>query len=98
MAEVVNFKGGIEEGEWKAYHETGKLKSLGQYKKGKEEGKWKFFHENGKLQSSGNFKDGIEDGGWKYYDINGKAIVSDDKISDWDAINKSLKQQQSGQN
>ena len=39
-----------EEGEWKYYHENGKLEAIGNYKNGKEEGEWKFYHENGKLE------------------------------------------------
>ena len=30
------------EGEWKFYHENGKLEHIGNYKNGKLEGEWKF--------------------------------------------------------
>ena len=33
--EIVNYKNGKEEGEWKGYHENGNLEEIGNYKNGK---------------------------------------------------------------
>ena len=49
---------GKKEGEWKYYHENGKLAAIENYKNGKAEGEWKFYHENGKLEQIGNAKNG----------------------------------------
>ena len=40
---------GQKTGEWKSYHENGKLYSVGKFENGKATGKWKFFDENGNL-------------------------------------------------
>ena len=77
-----------EEGEWKFYHENGKLESrIGNYKNGKQEGEWKFYHrklEIIKMESqkeNGNYimLEGLkiikmekQEGELKFYHENGK--------------------------
>jgi antitoxin component YwqK of YwqJK toxin-antitoxin module len=60
-------------GLWKTFHESGQLKSEGNYKDGKQIGLWKTYHENGQLREEGyyNLLDGMT-GSWKKYHSNGK--------------------------
>ena len=36
-------------GEWKIYHENGRIKGVGKYENGKMIGRWRYYNENGKL-------------------------------------------------
>lgn len=62
----------IRQGAFKAFYQSGKLASEGNYVEGKEDGAWKNFHENGKLASAGTYVQGKEHGVWKYYGLGGK--------------------------
>ena len=60
----------IRTGEWKYYHENGKLDEIGSYSKGRT-GEWKAYHENGQLSSLGNYSGDVKYDEWKYYYKNG---------------------------
>ena len=74
LAIIDNYKNGKREGEWKFYHENGKL-GIGNYKNGEQEGESKWYHENGKLDIIGNSKNGKQEGESKWYHENGKLKV-----------------------
>ena len=69
---IGSYKDGKPEGEWKWYHENGKLETIASFKDGKAEGEWKWYHENGKLETIGSFKGGKAEGEWKSYYKNGQ--------------------------
>lgn len=47
---------GQKEGKWRAYHENGMLRYVGQFKEGQPEGEFKYFFNSGDLQSVLNFE------------------------------------------
>ena len=51
VLKVEGFKNenGIKTGEWKTYHENGKLKDIGNFLEGLKTGEWKSYDKNGKL-------------------------------------------------
>ena len=57
---------GREQGEWKEYYESGKIKSTGNYIDGKKEGIWKSAFENDSLEQFGAFSKGKPIGPWKW--------------------------------
>lgn len=59
-------------GEWKFYHENGKLKTVGSYNSdGYKNGVWKTYDKNGTLTEEETFTDGNYDATSKYYDDEG---------------------------
>jgi len=77
-----------KEGEWKAYHENGHLKSTGNYTKGFKQGKWTYYYDNKEVKATGAYlllntktehlvkklKEDAKDGVWKNFDENGTLI------------------------
>ena len=73
IQEVRNFDiDGSFSGAYKSYHETGKLKSEGQYTNGSMNGKWKFFFRTGNIKEIVHFRDNVENGPFLEYFENGK--------------------------
>jgi antitoxin component YwqK of YwqJK toxin-antitoxin module len=73
IQEVRNFDaGGSFSGAYKSYHETGKLKSEGQYVNGSMSGKWKYFYRTGNIKEIVHFRDNVENGPFIEYYENGK--------------------------
>lgn len=58
---------GREQGEWKEFYESGKLKAIGNYTDGKKDGLWKHTFENDSLEQIGVFVKGKPEGLWKWY-------------------------------
>lgn len=71
MGEGIVDAEGNRQGNWKEYHDTGELKSEGEYKDGKRVGPWKFYHKNGQAEQLGSYIGGQPDGEWKWYYPNG---------------------------
>lgn len=68
-------KQGLEQGDWKFFHTSGKLKAKGKYIDGKRYGKWVFFFENGQIEQEGFYdKGGRFTGLWQWYYKNGKLL------------------------
>jgi antitoxin component YwqK of YwqJK toxin-antitoxin module len=59
-------------GPYKSYHESGQLKSEGQYVNGAMEGKWKFFYRTGNIKEIVHFRNNVENGPFIEYYENGK--------------------------
>ena len=55
LKEIVNFKNGQREGEWKFYYVNGKLKEIVNFKSGSAEGEYKLYYESGNLEEIYNF-------------------------------------------
>ena len=73
IQEVRNFdNNGSFSGAYKSYHETGKLKSEGQYVNGSMNGKWKYFYRTGNIKEIVHFRDNVENGPFIEYYENGK--------------------------
>lgn len=65
-------KTGSFTGAFKAFHESGSMRSEGQYENGAMTGKWKFFYKSGNIKEIIFFRDNVENGPFiEYYD-NGK--------------------------
>jgi len=70
-------------GDWKWWHESGSVQSLGNYgKDGKFNGEWKSFYENGQLAGERNYKSGKKVGQWKWYFDNGKKSAVEQYMND----------------
>jgi antitoxin component YwqK of YwqJK toxin-antitoxin module len=63
--------GGKKDGEEKAYHDSGNLKSIFEYQNDVIHGKSKNWYDNGELEMEGNFKNGKKDGKCIFYFENG---------------------------
>ena len=73
MAEGVLDTAGLQQGEWKEYHENGQLKSIGKYMNGIKVGEWKYFYSNKQMFETGKYDNqGREQGKWIWYFDNGK--------------------------
>lgn len=73
MAEGVLDSAGVQQGEWKEFHENGQVKSIGKYVNGIKVGEWKYYFANGKMFENGKYdKKGKEEGKWMWYFANGK--------------------------
>jgi len=70
-----SFEDNNQVGEWKRYHQTGKLRDVGSYDKdGKRTGKWTSYYNDGVLESEENFSKDKYDGITKIYSDQGKLI------------------------
>ncbi len=63
---------GVEEGEWKYYHENGQHKYSIKFEKGKKNGVLNYYYKNGKLNYSQLYKDDVMQGYYISYYLNGK--------------------------
>lgn len=73
--EQTNYKDDEENGVFKSFFLSGKIKSEGQKINGKEEGSWKFYDENGRLLMECNYTLGRENGKYVEYNLNGTIKV-----------------------
>lgn len=71
ILEEINYKNGIEEGEWYRNYRDGKLQIKGTYKNGKEEGQCTWYYPSGKIEMIGFYKEGKKNGWWRFYETNG---------------------------
>jgi antitoxin component YwqK of YwqJK toxin-antitoxin module len=73
MAEGLLDTMGIQQGEWKEYHENGQLKSVGKYLNGAKVGEWKYYFPDSKMFETGKYDNqGRQQGKWMWYYDNGK--------------------------
>jgi antitoxin component YwqK of YwqJK toxin-antitoxin module len=73
MAEGVLDTSGIQQGEWKEFHENGQLKAIGKYLNGVKVGQWKYYYANTKVFEIGKYdQSGRQQGKWLWYFDNGK--------------------------
>jgi len=76
-----NYKEGVKDGEWIAYHPGGKFPAVtSNYKAGKLDGTMKQFGRRGNLMSEIEYKDGLKHGAFIMYDKKGK-ILSEKKFA-----------------
>lgn len=75
LKEGIVDKQGLEQGDWKFYHFSGKLKAKGKYVNGERYGKWVFYFENGQIEQEGFYdKAGRFTGLWKWYYPDGQLL------------------------
>jgi len=73
MAEGVLDTLGLQEGDWKEFHENGQLKASGKFEKGIKVGAWKYYYSNSKLFETGKYdQKGRQQGKWMWYYDDGK--------------------------
>ena len=81
LTEEGNYKEGVKDGEWIAYHPGGKLAAVSSnYKSGKLDGTMKQFDRRGNLMSQVDYKDGLKHGSFIVYDKRGK-VMSEKKFA-----------------
>jgi antitoxin component YwqK of YwqJK toxin-antitoxin module len=61
----------VRHGLFVAYHESGAVKSEGDYVHGNENGLWRDYHPNGRLAAEGSYIDGKETGVWRFWGEDG---------------------------
>ncbi len=71
IAEVINFKNDIKDGEWIKYHPDGSVNFRTTYINGKLNGKFEAFFAGGKPEVLGRYKNDLRDGVWLIYNKNG---------------------------
>ncbi len=64
-------QGGLKQGQWKEYYESGQLRAIGNYVDGKRDGIWKFTYENDSLEQTGAYVKGKPNGPWKWFYADG---------------------------
>lgn len=64
VAEMINYKNGIKNGEWIKYYPDGSIIFRTNYVNGKLNGNFEAFFKDGKLEVSGRYKSGLRDGLW----------------------------------
>ncbi|MCA9264136.1 MAG: toxin-antitoxin system YwqK family antitoxin [Planctomycetales bacterium] len=70
---VVKHEGNSDRhGEWRFWHENGKLKMQGSYNRGQENGHFTWWHENGEKASEGDYVAGKMQGEWSTWYANGE--------------------------
>jgi len=72
-----NIHNELRNGEWKAYHENGRIQTEATYIDGKENGEYKVYRDNGAFLYTGHYDHGVCVGEWKKYDINGKVVKTE---------------------
>jgi len=72
---------GRQQGQWKYFYNTGKVKAEGGYKNGQREGAWIFYYTNQQIQQQGNYSKNKPDGNWKWFFPDGK-ILRDENFKD----------------
>ncbi len=77
-AQIVIYKNGVKEGDFKKFFSDGKLMTKGIYKNDTLEGEFILYYDNGKTELKGWYKAGMETGKWQYYDESGKSITKDE--------------------
>ena len=73
---------GEEEGEWRYYHQNGKIKNIANYENGKLVGLVKNFNENGKLYSTTYYEKDSNLTKWKFFYEDEKSIEKEGKAYD----------------
>jgi len=66
----LEFKEGVEYGNWIRKWDDGTLRTKGFYNAGQLEGECKFFDEEGKLIAKGEYHNGKKHGTWYYFEEN----------------------------
>lgn len=67
LAEHGFFNYGLKDGQWRDWHENGKIKSVTDWSNGYKSGKYYLYEENGEILISGSFKKGIKSNTWINY-------------------------------
>lgn len=76
------YDNGKQVGDWKYYHENGKIEQLGKFsKQGKPEGIWKWYFETGQLLKEENYSNGLKDGMMTEFDEAGKLIQEGEYVN-----------------
>ena len=74
----LKYEGNKQQGEWKSFYESGKLKRTGNYVTSRKQGEWKEYYESGELKSTVDYNYGrVSD--IKAYNETGELIVFDRK-------------------
>ncbi len=71
VAEVINFKNDVKNGEWLNYHPEGSLNFRTTYTDGKLNGKFEAFFVDGKPEVAGQYKNDLRQGMWIIYNKDG---------------------------
>lgn len=75
LTEEGDYKEGVKDGEWIAYHPGGRNPAvISNYKSGELNGKMKQFDRRGKILSEIDYKDGLKHGSFIIYDKRGKVL------------------------
>ena len=75
LTEEGNYKEGLKDGDWIAYHPGGKMAAVASsYKEGKLHGTMKQYSRRGKLLSEIGYKDGLKHGRFIMYDKRGGVL------------------------
>jgi antitoxin component YwqK of YwqJK toxin-antitoxin module len=73
VAEGILDSTGMQQGDWKEFHENGKIKSEGKYVNGVKVGQWKYYFPDGKMFEIGKYDNkGRQQGKWLWYFEGGK--------------------------
>ena len=74
----LKYEGNKQQGEWKSFYESGKLKRTGNYVTSRKQGEWKEYYESGELKSTVDYNFGRASD-IKAYNETGELIVFDRK-------------------
>lgn len=75
LTEEGDYKNGLKENEWIAYHKGGRVPAvITNYKKGELNGRMKMYSRRGKLLQEIDYKDGVKHGKFILYDKRGKVL------------------------
>lgn len=69
-----HFKGGLRNGECKAFYENGNPWSINNYVNDTLNGSYKTFHENGQVYISGEYQMGLRAGVWQFFNPQGQLL------------------------
>ena len=71
------YNGGVKDGVFATWYESGQKRSEGFWEDGKKIGKWYSWHSNGQVESEGSYIDDRKDGLWVSYDETGNKVSED---------------------
>ena len=76
LYEIGKYSGGLREGIWKSWFESGKLASEIQYTDNIMDGKYTLYWENGNIHLNGKYENGLQEGVWQLYDEEGVLSIT----------------------
>ena len=74
LKSISNFLHNEKSGEWKIFHDNGKVDCIMHFNKNIIDSTYKEFYSNGKKAIVGFYKDGIREDNWKFFDSDGNLI------------------------
>lgn len=78
VAESIEYKNDLKEGDFKKYFPNGSIMTEGKYKNNQLEGNFILYFPNGKIQLKGKYKNGRQIGNWSYFDEDGNKVNEED--------------------